>query len=154
MPRDATPPAVVEVTLPAGRRGRIVAADDAGQFAISTNSSWVDQLRAVGWLGDDEADAAALLVESFERTGIRPRLSAAYDGIHADHSAGADALLETMNPTEMAAWRQLHRLLRLVPAAHRHQCQAVACWNAAPWDVRTLRAGLAALAAALRRPPR
>jgi hypothetical protein len=154
MPRDAVASTCHEVALPAGRRGKILPADNAGEFAVHCHSTWVDQLAATGWLDEAERDAAAMLHQAFEHSRLRPRLAARCDGVVVDHDAAGDTPFEQMNPAEMASWRRLHRLLREVPAVHRHQVQCVCCWNQPPWDVRSLRLGLKVLADALRRAQR
>ena len=79
-----------------------------------------------------------MLSVAFEATGIRPRLASRFDGVFVDHTAGADALLELMSSDEMRSWRRLHRLLGLVPAAHRHQVEQVCLWGCTPWNVEAL----------------
>lgn len=152
MPRD-DPRSLGEVTLPAGRAGRVVETVTAGQFAVVTAATWVDRLFAAGHLGLDERDAAARLHEAFEMSGIRPRLAGAYDGVVVDGS-GAGGMLETLGRTEFRAWRRCNRLLDQIPPKLRSQVRAVVLWDTEPWSIPALRLGLRTLAAALRRPRR
>lgn len=154
MPRDSTSsPVVAEVGLSGGRRGRIIAADDAGEFAVVVNSTWIDRLHAVGRLDDAARDAAVLVLEAFEAAGIRPRLTGKYDGVTVDHADAAGSLLETLSAAEMRSWRRLGWLLARIPRQYRSQCSLVICWGHQPWNLEALRRGLHQLAKALRYHP-
>lgn len=125
-------------------------ADDAGSFRVET-ATWAGELQALGWLSPVEAGAAARLHEVFERSGIRPRITAKTDTpIVGRCTGGGDSWFERLSPEEMLYWRRMHRMLDAIPPAYRHQVEAVVCWGTAPWSVRNLQAGLAALARVLR----
>lgn len=147
MPRD-DPRSLGEVTLPAGRSGRVVETVTAGQFAVVTAATWVDLLFAAGHLGLDERDAADRLHEAFEMSGIRPRLAGAYDGVVVDGS-GAGGMLETLGRTEFRAWRRCNHLFDQIPPKLRSQVSAVVLWDTQPWNISELRLGLRALSAVL-----
>ena len=147
MPRDAD---VADIELPGGRRGRVVETIAAGQFAIQAQSTTIDQLYAAGHLGPHEFEAAAVLAETFEQSRVRPRLTGAYDGVLIDGPVSTGTLLETLNATELRAWRRTGRLLNAIPRRHRTQVAMVVCWDARPWDVHALQIGLRAIARALR----
>ncbi len=147
MPRDATPQSLGEIDLPAGRKGRVVETLTAGVFRIQTAGSWVDRLHQAGHLDRDECDAALALALAFENAGIRPKLTGGYDGGTVDGAAYDGGLLETLNRSEMLAWRRCNKLLSVVPRRLRSQVQAVVLWDCEPWDIRALQRGLAVLAA-------
>lgn len=151
MPKDGT--AAVEISVSGGRRARIIPADEAGQFAVLVPSSWIDRLHAAGELADDERDAARQIHLAFEASNIRPRLTGDYDGVVVDH-CGTGGLLETLDRSEMQAWRRVGQLLAMVPHDCRSQVSAVVTWDCRPWDIRGLQRGLCALAIALRQPRR
>ena len=95
--------------------------------------------------------AWAGLAELFEASGIRPRLvGGCYDGAEMmGDSSCDDRLLETLNDSEIAAWRELGRLLAMVPRQCRAIVSATCCWDVQPWDVRVLQHGLWLLASAI-----
>jgi len=148
MPRDAAPQALGEIDLPGGRTGRLVETVTAGVFRVQTAGSRVDRLHQKGHLDRDECDAAAMLSLAFEASGIRPKLTGGgYDGGTVDGAGYDGGLLETLDDSEMAAWRRCNRMLSLIPPRLRSQVQAVVLWDCEPWDVRALQRGLAVLAA-------
>ena len=74
MPRDSAPPADAMVDLPAGRRGRVCMADDAGSFKIEViGADWIGRLAGAGALDRTQTVAAQVLALLFERSSIRPR---------------------------------------------------------------------------------
>ena len=156
MPRDAPLQALGEIDLPGGRKGRVIETSRAGEFAIVTQSTEVDQLHQAGHLDRDQHDAAMRLQELFERSGVRPRLvGGAYDGATTvDNSSYDGRLLETLTVSEMAAWRALGRMLAMVPRQYRTVVSATVVWDMRCWNISSLQRGLRVLATALRRPRR
>jgi hypothetical protein len=152
MPKDGFA-AGCEIPVSGRRRARIIPTEDAGQFAVLVPSSWIDRLYQAGELADDEYDAARQIHLAFEASAIRPRLTGDYDGVVVDH-CGTGGLLETLDRSEMQAWRRCGRLLAMVPRDCRSQVSAVCCWDCTPWNVRALQRGLRVLACTLRRPRR
>ena len=106
----------------------------AGVSHICTAGSWVDRLHQAGHLDCDQHDAAIRLQELFEASGIRPRLvGGCYDGAAAVDGSGYDGrLLETLNFNEMRAWRELGRLLAMVPCRCLAIVTAVVLWAWSP----------------------
>lgn len=127
----------------------------AGEFALVTASSWIDRLHQAGHLNRDQHDVAMRLQELFEASGIRPRLvGGCYDGAQVmDGPSYAGGLLEALSASEMRAWRDLGRLLAMVPRQCRAIVSATCCWDLEPWDVRVLQHGLWLLAGAIRGGP-
>lgn len=151
LPRDAPPPtAAFDVDLPGQRKGKVVAADSAGQFRIQLrDASIIDRLCEIGWLSRDEAAAGQRLAHLFEATSLRPSL-----GSNLSPSIdGHDSLfaLKRLNADELRSWRRLGALLSVVPAPCRASVEAACLWGVSPDTLTGLRLGLRAVAHALHR---
>jgi hypothetical protein len=153
MPRDSTARATIaELPLSGHRRARVVPADDAGEVRLVVQDGCpLDKMLRLGWIDRDEHAAAALLLQQFEMTGLRQRTGGSYSGVVVDHS-DASSPFETMDASQLAAWRRLGKLLNQVPAQCRTQVTMVTLWHAAPWHIPSLRRGLAVLARRMHRP--
>ena len=139
------------VALPGGRRARIVAADDAGQTRLHIlDADWIDRLLCLGLIDPGQHDAAVALAALHEACGVRQRLASPYDGVVVDGVGDTGSPLEHMTGSEARAWRRLHRLLRCAPQFARGEVQAVCLDGLRPISIARLRAGLAAIARALR----
>ena len=153
MPRDVLPPPDVEISLPGGRRGRLVAGEAAGQFRVALHGhDWVSRLAAVGWLSRDQFEAAGRLHELFDQSGIRPRVGGSYQ-VRIDYFS-LDFMLEAMDEAETTAWRKLGRLLGACSLHTRTQVETVCCWDLPPSSLKALQDGLSAVATAIREPRR
>lgn len=154
MPRDALPPpAAAEINLPGGRRGKVIAADDAGEFRIALQGhDWISRLAAIGWLDRNQVEAAGRLRELFDQSGIRPRVGGSYQA--PVDAFSRDFMLEGLDDAETAAWRRLGRLLGSVPPECRCAVEDGTLWDRQPGSLERLCRGLDAVARAMRQPRR
>lgn len=147
-PPPAAPP---DVDLPGGRKARVIPADQAGQTRLHiVDGDWIDRLHMRGLIDDDQRAASVVLVALFEECGIRQSTAGRYDGVFIDGHGAIGSPLERMNAAELRAWRKLHRLLRHAPRFSRGEVHAVCLVGLKPVSITRLRAGLSAIAAALR----
>ena len=127
----------------------------AGSFVVQVvGCDWIARLAGAGALSRDQVEAAQLVAVLFEAAGLRQHLGARYDTMVIDASTDVDSPFERMTAAETKAWRRLHRLLVAAPLHCRSEVEAVCCWDHRPISIARLRAGLGAVAAAIRRPRR
>ncbi len=93
------------------------------------------------FLDRDRNDAGSRLAALFEDTGLRPRLAASYGG--PSYGRAAEYLLEQLDSEKLGKWRQLGRLLAVVPSQCRADVEAVVFWDQRPASLRDLCRGLA-----------
>jgi uncharacterized protein DUF6456 len=153
MPRDCAPIEDGIVDLPGGRKGRLCASDAAGSFRIALQgSTWLDRLLDGGFITRDEHEAGQRLNQLFEKSSLRPGLTGSYLPVIDGHAQAF--ALERLDADQLRAWRRLGHLLAAVPPQCRISVENCALWDQPPANVKALQAGLAALARALRHPPR